>query len=102
MKLSAKDRELILRLAFSQPVEIPQPTEPPAELRYVVFPEAAQFVAQGLNVELSSFGGTPEEAAANLREAFRCLYELPAPARTTRRKTPAVQRISLSVHAEAV
>ena len=59
MKLSAKEQATVVRLAFDREVAIPQPEQPPGELRYVIFREAPHFVAPGLNVELSSFGTTP-------------------------------------------
>lgn len=101
MKLSAKEHVAVVRLAFDREVKIPQPEQPPGELRYVIFREAPHYVAQGLNVELSSFGATPEEAAENLREAFCCLYELPRTA-LAGRKARAVRNVSIPVYAEAV
>ena len=42
---------------------------------YVVYREAEFFVAQCLNVDVSSFGSTREEAAANLKEAVELYFE---------------------------
>lgn len=38
-------------------------------LKYVVYREEEYFVSQCLNVDVSSFGGTIEEAVANLKDA---------------------------------
>jgi predicted RNase H-like HicB family nuclease len=40
-----------------------------------VWKEGAQFVAQCLNVEVSSFGDTKEEALKNLEEALELYFE---------------------------
>jgi predicted RNase H-like HicB family nuclease len=42
---------------------------------YVVYREDELFVAQCLNVDVSSFGATREEAAANLKEAVELYFE---------------------------
>lgn len=42
---------------------------------YVVYREDEFFVAQCLNVDVSSFGATREEAAANLKEAVELYFE---------------------------
>lgn len=42
---------------------------------YVVYREDEFFVAQCLNVDVSSFGATREEAAANLKEAVELYLE---------------------------
>jgi predicted RNase H-like HicB family nuclease len=44
-------------------------------ITYCVYREEEFFVAQCLNVEVSSFGGTREEAVANLREAVELYFE---------------------------
>ena len=41
----------------------------PKSLKYVVYREGEFFVSQCLNVDVSSFGRTSEEAIANLRDA---------------------------------
>jgi predicted RNase H-like HicB family nuclease len=41
----------------------------PKSLKYVVYREGEFFVSQCLNVDVSSFGSTSEEAIANLRDA---------------------------------
>ena len=41
----------------------------------VVYQESKYYVAQCLNVDVSSFGTTPEEALANLHEALELYFE---------------------------
>ena len=45
------------------------------ELNNVVWREDEHFVAQCLNVDVSSFGATKEEALANLQEAIELYFE---------------------------
>lgn len=42
---------------------------------YVIYREDEFFVAQCLNVDVSSFGSTREEAVANLKEAVELYFE---------------------------
>ncbi len=44
-------------------------------LKNVVWEEGKYFVAQCLNVEVSSFGNTKEEALKNLEEALSLYFE---------------------------
>jgi predicted RNase H-like HicB family nuclease len=44
-------------------------------ITYCVYREDEFFVAQCLNVEVSSFGATRDEAVANLREAVELYFE---------------------------
>jgi predicted RNase H-like HicB family nuclease len=44
-------------------------------MAYCVYREDEFFVAQCLNVDVSSFGGTREEAIANLKEAVELYFE---------------------------
>ena len=44
-------------------------------MAYCVYREDEFFVAQCLNVDLSSFGATREEAVANLREAVELYFD---------------------------
>jgi predicted RNase H-like HicB family nuclease len=44
-------------------------------LQSVVYHEGQHFVAQCLNVEVSSFGDTEAEALANLQEALELYFE---------------------------
>lgn len=41
----------------------------------VIYREGDQWVAQALNVDVSSFGGTPEEARAAIQEALELYFE---------------------------
>ena len=44
-------------------------------LEHVIWKEGLYFVAQCLNVDVSSFGETKEEAIANLNEALELYFE---------------------------
>ena len=44
-------------------------------LKNVVWQEGKYFVAQCLNVDVSSFGETKEEALSNLKEALELFFE---------------------------
>jgi predicted RNase H-like HicB family nuclease len=44
-------------------------------ITYCVYREDNDFVAQCLNVDVSSFGATREEANSNLREALELYFE---------------------------
>ncbi|SEM32709.1 hypothetical protein SAMN04489760_110102 [Syntrophus gentianae] len=44
-------------------------------LKYVIYREEEFFVAQCLNVDVSSFGSTIEEAIANLKDAVALYLE---------------------------
>jgi len=45
------------------------------QMAYVVYREDEFFVSQCLNVDVSSFGSTREEAVANLKEAVELCFE---------------------------
>jgi predicted RNase H-like HicB family nuclease len=45
------------------------------QINYCVFREPPYFVAQCLNVEVSSFGASAEEAVLNLKEAVELYFE---------------------------
>ena len=45
------------------------------QLKYVVYREDQYFVAQCLNVDVSSFGESIDEAVANLKEAVELYFE---------------------------
>lgn len=45
------------------------------QLQVVVWREEKHFVAQCLNVDVSSFGDTKEEALTNLKEALELYFE---------------------------
>lgn len=44
-------------------------------INYCITKEPPHYVAQCLNVEVSSFGATVEEAVSNLREAVELFFE---------------------------
>jgi predicted RNase H-like HicB family nuclease len=44
-------------------------------IKYCIYKETPYYVAQCLNVDVSSFGQTVEEAAANLKEAVELYFE---------------------------
>lgn len=48
---------------------------PRINLKNVVWKEGKYYVAQCLNVDISSFGKTKKEALANLDEALELYYE---------------------------
>lgn len=45
------------------------------EMKYLIYKEEAYYVAQCLNVDVSSFGKTVKEAATNLMEAVELYLE---------------------------
>ncbi len=45
------------------------------EIDYVIWQEGKHYVAQCLNVNISSFGETFEEAVANIKEAAELYFE---------------------------
>lgn len=44
-------------------------------IEVVIYQEDDQWVAQALNVDVSSFGATPEEARASIQEALELYFE---------------------------
>jgi predicted RNase H-like HicB family nuclease len=44
-------------------------------IKYIVFKEDKYYVAQSINVDVSSFGNTIEEATSNLKEALDLYFE---------------------------
>ncbi|MDD5464613.1 MAG: type II toxin-antitoxin system HicB family antitoxin [Candidatus Moranbacteria bacterium] len=44
-------------------------------IKYIVYKEGKYFVSQCLNVEVSSFGDSIDEAVFNLKEALELYYE---------------------------
>ena len=54
-------------------------------IKYIIYKEGKYYVSQCLNVEISSFGNTIDEAAENLREALDLYFE-DEPARRNYRK----------------
>ena len=43
--------------------------------KYIVYKEGKYFVSQCLNIDVSSFGETMDEAVQNLKEALELYYE---------------------------
>jgi predicted RNase H-like HicB family nuclease len=54
-------------------------------IKYIIYKEGKFYVSQCLNVEISSFGNTIDEAASNLKEALDLYFE-DEPARRNYRK----------------
>ncbi len=44
-------------------------------IKYIIYKEGEYYVSQSLNVDVSSFGATVEEATNNLIEAFELFLE---------------------------
>jgi len=48
-------------------------------IKYIIFKEGKHYISQCLNVDVSSFGSTVDEATSNLKEALELYFEeLPA------------------------
>jgi predicted RNase H-like HicB family nuclease len=45
------------------------------KIKYVIYKEGKYYVSQCLNVDVSSFGITIDEASANLKEALQLYFE---------------------------
>ena len=45
------------------------------KIKYVIYKEGKCYVSQCLNVDISSFGSTIDEASANLKEALQLYFE---------------------------
>jgi predicted RNase H-like HicB family nuclease len=45
------------------------------KFKYIIYQEGKYFVSQCLNVDISSFGKSVEEASANLVEALKLYFE---------------------------
>ena len=45
------------------------------KIKYVIYKEGKYYVSQCLNVDVSSFGNTIDEASANLKEALYLYFE---------------------------
>ncbi len=61
----------------------------------VIYQEGAYYVAQCLNVDVSSFGLNPEEALANLHEALQLYFENAPNSVVTDVKTPSLHTLRL-------
>jgi predicted RNase H-like HicB family nuclease len=44
-------------------------------IKYIVYKEGKNYVSQSINVDVSSFGDTIEEAIGNLKEALDLYFE---------------------------
>ena len=44
-------------------------------IKYIVYKEGLHYVSQSLNVDVSSFGDSKEEATNNLKEALELFFE---------------------------
>ncbi|MDP3730923.1 MAG: type II toxin-antitoxin system HicB family antitoxin [bacterium] len=65
------------------------------DLKNVVWKEGKYFVAQCLNVDVSSFGQTKKDALANLDEALELFFEDVRKPRVTKIENPEIVRLSL-------
>jgi predicted RNase H-like HicB family nuclease len=45
------------------------------KIKYVIYKEGKYYVSQCLNVDISSFGATIDEASSNLKEALQLYFE---------------------------
>jgi len=43
--------------------------------KYIIYKEGKYYISQSLNVDVSSFGGTIEEATKNLKEALELYFD---------------------------
>ncbi|SFQ54933.1 type II toxin-antitoxin system HicB family antitoxin [Parafilimonas terrae] len=60
------------------------------KLENIVWKEGEFYVAQCLNVEVSSFGNTKEDALANLQEALELYFEDSPVIETTQIESPEI------------
>ena len=65
-------------------------------LKNVVWKEGKYYVAQGLNVDVSSFGKTKKEALANLQEAIELRFEDEKATRIAKVESPEIINFSFS------
>lgn len=65
------------------------------DLQSVVYREGEHYVAQCLNVDVSSFGDTEAEALANLQEALELYFEDAPASDATSVEAPEVRRLTL-------
>lgn len=66
------------------------------ELKTVVWKEGKFYVAQCLNVDVSSFGKTKKEALANIKEALELYFEDEPASKLTEVEKPELIRLSLA------
>ncbi len=69
------------------------------DLKNVVWKEGRYYVAQCLNVDISSFGITKEKALAALDEALELYFEDQSKVELTPINKPQLQDLSIQVHA---
>lgn len=62
------------------------------DLQSVVWKEGKYYVAQCLNVDVSSFGKTKKDALANLREALELYFEDEKGSRVVKVERPTIVR----------
>jgi len=65
-------------------------------LKNVVWKEGKYYVAQCLNVDVSSFGKTKKEALANLEEALELYFEDTQPTKIVKVEKPEVVKSSFN------
>lgn len=65
------------------------------DLQNVVYKEGKYYVAQCLNVDVSSFGDTQAEALANLKEALELYFEDTPKPTITKVEAPFVKNLTL-------
>jgi len=65
-------------------------------LKNVVWKEGKYYVAQGLNVDVSSFGKTKKEALVNLQEAIELRFEGEKAAKIAKVESPEIINFSFS------
>ena len=64
-------------------------------LKNIVWQEGKYFVAQCLNIDISSFGETREEALVNLNEALQLFFEDASPDQIQQVENPEIVTTSL-------
>ncbi|QQS18103.1 type II toxin-antitoxin system HicB family antitoxin [Candidatus Saccharibacteria bacterium] len=62
----------------------------------VVYQEGSYYVAQCLNVDVSSFGTSPDEALLNLHEALELYFEDTTTSMASDVKTPSLHTLRLN------
>lgn len=66
------------------------------EVQAVVYQEDEHYVAQCLNVDVSSFGDTEEEALSNLQEALELYFEDQPETVVTPVEAPSVRTLTVT------
>ena len=66
------------------------------DLKNIVWKEGKYYVAQCLNVDVSSFGKTKQEALVNLKEALQLYFEDVKKPRVSKIEKPEVVKASLT------